>query len=73
MATLLDEFLKKIKKTSPSLYPALDPDSNLELNPQTNPELDPARNRALDPAINPYFMKEEYRLLRKYLDKYLVS
>jgi hypothetical protein len=71
MATLLDEFLKKIKKTSPQLYPALDPDHNPELNPQTNPEINPETNHALDPDENPYFIREEYRILKKYLGKYL--
>lgn len=78
LARLVDEVLR-IMMENPSLDAELNPMTNAELNPSTNPKLNPATNPELNPFTNPKlnphtnpeFIKEEYRLLKKYLGKYL--
>ncbi len=79
MAILLGLVLKALAENTHPLNPELNPNVNGNLNPRLNPELDstlnpelnPNINADLNPRLNPDFMKEEYRLLKKYLGKYL--
>lgn len=68
--TLIDEFIDKLKE-NPSRDWRYDPDRNWELYQDRNWEIDPDRNWKIDPDRNPDYIKEQYRLLKKYMGKYL--
>ena len=72
--TLLEYCLNRLRDNSNYAFETqLDPAINLNLNPEFNPEINPAINPRLKPDYNPMTScrKEEYRLLTKYLGRYL--
>jgi hypothetical protein len=78
MAILIELVLKALAENAhplnpelnPNLNPQLDPRLNPDLNPNLNDELNPSLNANLNPNLNPNYMKEEYRLLKKYLGRH---
>lgn len=74
MAILIEVVLKALAENihplNPGLNPNLNPQLDPSLNPDLNPELNPSLNANLNPNLNPNFMKEEYRLLKKYLGRH---
>ena len=80
MAKLIEEVLKMLRE-NPTTNPKYDPLENPELDIKSNPfldpnenlELNPKYNLSLNPKHNPNYIQEEYRLLKKYLGKYLIE
>ena len=76
--TLIDEFIQKLRenpsrnwKYDPDRNWEIDPDRNWKIDPNRNWEIDPDRNWKIDPDRNGDYIKEQYKLLKKYLGKYL--
>ena len=80
MAKLIEKILKMLKE-SHKYNPKYDHFENIELDiisnplfdPNENLELNPNYNLSLNPKYNPNYIIEEYKLLKKYLEKYLTE
>ncbi len=77
--TVIDQFLRNLKETpssdwryDPNRNWEVDPDRNWKIDKNRNWEIDTDRNWKIDPHRNPSgYLKEQYKLLIKYLGKYL--